>query len=332
MPADGQVHHGTSTVDQSALTGESLPLEKQVGDEIYAGTLNQFGALEIHVEKLGSETILGQVIHLVAEASQRKAPLERAADRYAKYFLPAVLVLAIITHIVNNWGQDSISWMPTLAVLVVACPCPLILATPAAVMAAMAWLARRGIVIKGSVALEELARIDTVAFDKTGTLTEGRLSLGTLLPLEAISELDLLRIAATAEQNSEHPLARVLMEQANERGMVLPPVSQFTALPGAGVIVQCQKSLIGNAFQSLETQDSPHLDIMVGNRRLMEQHKLPLSEAVLTGLNNLDHNGETSLIVAVNQQVIGIIGARDTIRPEAYYTSSTTSVSQKLSY
>ena len=136
MPADGQVHHGTSTVDQSALTGESLPLEKQVGDEIYAGTLNQFGALEIHVEKLGSETILGQVIHLVAEASQRKAPLERAADRYAKYFLPAVLVLAIITHIVNNWGQDSISWMPTLAVLVVACPCPLILATPAAVMAA----------------------------------------------------------------------------------------------------------------------------------------------------------------------------------------------------
>ena len=317
MPADGHVDHGTSTVDQSALTGESLPLEKQVGDEVYAGTLNQFGALEIHVEKLGSETILGQVIHLVAEASQRKAPLERTADRYAKYFLPAVLALAIITHIVNNWGQDSISWMPTLAVLVVACPCPLILATPAAVMAAMAWLARRGIVIKGSVALEQLAQIDTVAFDKTGTLTEGRLSLGTLLPLESISELDLLRIAATAEQNSEHPLARVLMEQANEKGMVLPPVSQFTALPGSGVIVQCQKSLIGNAFQSLETQDSPHLDIMVGNRRLMEQHKLPLNEAVLTRLDRLDHNGETSLIVAVNQQVIGIIGARDTIRPEA---------------
>ncbi|MGH7202529.1 MAG: heavy metal translocating P-type ATPase, partial [Planctomycetaceae bacterium] len=173
VPVDGRVVSGSSAVDESALTGEGLPVDKAAGDEVFAGTLNRFGALVIEAVKVGEETTLAGIIRLVAEAAQRKAPLERTADRLARLFLPAVLLIALATLI--GWrlyaGEWSAGFAPALAVLVVACPCPLILATPTAVMAAMAWLARTGVVVKGSAALERLAAVDTFAFDKTGTLT-----------------------------------------------------------------------------------------------------------------------------------------------------------------
>ena len=177
IPVDGSVSSGDSSVDESALTGESLPVEKELGASVFAGTVNQFGSLEIEATKVGEDTTLARVVQLVAEATEKKAPLERAADRYARLFLPVVLGVAVLTLI--GWRISTGEWrpgfLPALSVLVVACPCPLILATPSAVMAAMAWLAREGVVVKGSAALERLAQVDTIAFDKTGTLTKGEL-------------------------------------------------------------------------------------------------------------------------------------------------------------
>ena len=183
IPVDGSVAAGQSAVDQSALTGESVPVDKAVSDKVFAGTLNQFGALRIAATQVGQQTTLAQIVEMVGQATQRKASLERTADRLARWFLPVVLGVAVLTLI--GWriasGFWSAGYLPALSVLVVACPCPLILATPSAVMAAMAWLARAGVVVKGSVALERLASIDMIVFDKTGTLTRGELAVGDIV-------------------------------------------------------------------------------------------------------------------------------------------------------
>ncbi len=209
VPVDGPVLAGRSSVDQSALTGESMPVDKGPGDAAFTGTVNQFGRLEIRAEKVGHDSTLGQVLRLVAEAQQRKAPLERTADRFARLFLPVVEGVAALTLLagyVLGWPDV---WERTVAVLVVACPCALVLATPAAIMASMAWLARHGIVIKGGVALERLAACDTFAFDKTGTLTLGRPEVAARRRRSADrDESTVLRLAATAEQASRHPARR----------------------------------------------------------------------------------------------------------------------------
>src|SRR5947209_9365460 len=224
IAADGVVVRGRSAVDQAVLTGEGLPVDKGEGDPVYTGTFNQFGRLEVRAEKVGAETTLGQVIRLMAQAQSQRSPLERTADRYARYFLPAVLVAATLIFLGTNapglwrWGRSGeravLDLMPTLAVLVVACPCALILATPAAVLAATARLARRGVLVKGGAALERLARVDAFAFDKTGTLPEGRPELGDRVVLDPSVDADeLLRLAASAERSSEHPLARLVVAE-----------------------------------------------------------------------------------------------------------------------
>ncbi len=227
VPVDGVVRDGRSAVDTSALTGESLPLDKGPGDEVLAGSLNQFGALTIEAQRVAGQTVVGQVIELTARALKDKAPLERAADRLARYFLPAVLGVAVVTLLGSAYlNSDALrnargdEWMeaaratirPVLAVLVVSCPCALILATPAAIIAALGRLAGTGVLIKGGSALERLARVTAFAFDKTGTLTEGRLELGEVLPLPGHTEDEVLRAAATAEQRSEHLLARLITQ------------------------------------------------------------------------------------------------------------------------
>ena len=207
VPADGVVLEGRSAVDVSALTGESLPLDKGPGDEVLAGSLNQFGALTIEARRVAEHTVVGRVIEMTARALQDKAPLERTADRLARYFLPAVLALSALTFLVclvgygTGWmrpPQTNLSFrqlvtLPALSVLVVACPCALILATPAAIIAALGRLAGTGILIKGGSALERLAAVTAFAFDKTGTLTEGRLELSEIVPLEGVSAEELLR-------------------------------------------------------------------------------------------------------------------------------------------
>ncbi|MBI3466068.1 MAG: cation-translocating P-type ATPase, partial [Planctomycetes bacterium] len=333
IAVDGTVLRGQSAIDQSTLTGESLPVDKADGDTVFAGTLNQFGALEVRADKVGEDTTLGQVIELVAEAQQNKAPLERAADRLARVFLPAVLACAAATLVYTNWGTTSfreLNWMPTLAVLVVACPCALILATPAAVMAALAWLAKRGVLIKGGVALERLAHVTALAFDKTGTLTQGKLQLGDIIPIGDTPPDRVLALAAAAEQRSEHLIARLIVTEAQKRGLVLASVEFFEAFPGAGVVAQAAEEQgsrgdaeSGDAHHSpLTTHHAPGSpitpqQICVGNRRLLEQQGIDITAETDAVLTQLDASGQTPLAVAVDGRVIGLIGARDTIRPEA---------------
>ena len=317
VPCDGVVIDGRSAGDASALTGEALPVDKETGDEVLAGSLNQFGALTIEAKRVAEHTVAGQVIDLTAQALKDKAPLERYADRLARYFLPAVLVLALLTFAGNTFIQlnstvppggakpslraaANVAIYPALAVLVVACPCALILATPAAVIAALGRLAGTGVLIKGGSALERLAGVTAFAFDKTGTLTEGKLELGDVVPFGDATPERVLATAATAEQGSEHPIARVVLEAARARELALSPPEEFRAHPGGGVA-----ATVGGAT------------ILVGNRRLMEEQGIVVSPEAVAALDRLDATGQTSLLVAANGTILGVIGARDKIRPEA---------------
>ncbi len=337
IPVDGTVASGQSAVDQSALTGESVPVDKAVGDRVFAGTLNQFGALRITATQVGQQTTLAQIVEMVGQATQRKASLERTADRLARWFLPVVLGVAVLTLI--GWRIASGSWsagyLPALSVLVVACPCPLILATPSAVMAAMAWLARAGVVVKGSVALERLASIDTIVFDKTGTLTHGELAVGNIVlrsrhaprdepnasptPIQEVAsmgrsaplaeregyidETDLLRLAAIAEKRSEHPIARVLVREAEARQCVITGADELTAHPGAGVVAKVRWE------QALRT-------VVVGNRRLMSSQEIEIPAEFEQQLMELEQQGQSVLLVALEHELLGAIGLRDSVRPE----------------
>jgi len=325
IPVDGRILSGNSTVDQSALTGESLPVDKAQDDDVFSGTLNQFGSLTLSASKVGEETTLAQVIKLVAEATKRKAPLERTADRLARLFLPVVLTVAALTLV--GWklygGQWADGFQPALGVLVVACPCALILATPTAVMAAMAWLARSGVVVKGSAALERLARVDAFAFDKTGTLTRGSLSLGQIIACEPLDDNELLRVAAIAERRSEHLLARLIVSEAESRGGVVPPIEEFIAHPGAGVVADVRATslgpwaLSGSSLFEAPVAENGHRTVVVGNRRLLDSLDISVPDEIAQQFDAVDAAGETILLVAVDRVVLGLIGVRDTIRSES---------------
>ncbi|WP_422929947.1 cation-translocating P-type ATPase family protein [Singulisphaera sp. PoT] len=305
IPVDGPVLVGRSSVDQAALTGESHPVDKGVGDPAFSGTINQFGVLEIRAEKVGHETTLGQVLRLVAEAQQRKAPIQKTADRLAGYFLPVVESVAALTLIFGYLLRWPDVWMRTVAVLVVACPCALVLATPAAILASMAWLARHGILIKGGEALERLAACDTFAFDKTGTLTLGRPEVTSLVPLDGWTEAEILTLAAIAESSNPHPLAVAIVEEARRRGLKPGTATEVLAQPGAGVSSRCQLDAGGS------------IAVLVGNQRLLNEHAIEISNEAADALQALDARGDTPLLVAVEGKLAGILGARDRIRPEA---------------
>jgi len=316
IAADGLVTAGRSAVDQAVLTGESLPIDKGEGDPVYTGTVNQFGRLEVRAEKVGGETTLGQVIRLMAEAQARRSPLERAADRYARLFLPLVLSATVVVFLVTNLGglgrwarageSPSLDLMPALAVLVVACPCALVLATPAAVLATTARLARRGVLVKGGAALERLARVNTIAFDKTGTLTRGRPELGDRLVLHPDFNPDkLLNLAAAAERASEHPLARLVVAEAESKGASLPELEEFQAQPGAGIWARIR-------------EEGTSREVLVGNLRLFRERSISLSDEAQNAIRRLDESGQTVLLVAVDGTLVGALGARDRVRSEAH--------------
>jgi Cu+-exporting ATPase len=306
VPADGIVREGRSAVDQSALTGESLPVDKGPGDEVLAGSLNQMGALTVEARRVAEHTVVGRVIELTARALKDKAPTERTADRLARWFLPAVLAVALVTLIGGlviqggGWFRPAtaprlsftealrVSAYPALAVLVVACPCALILATPAAVIAALGRLAGTGVLIKGGSALERLAGVTAIAFDKTGTLTEARLSIGDVVPVGDVSGEEVLRLAASAEQKSEHVLAQLLLREAHARHLSLDPVDEFHAHPGLGLIAATASHVY-----------------LVGNRRLMQERGVPLSPEIDEALARLDASGQTALLLARASRVEG---------------------------
>jgi Cu+-exporting ATPase len=306
IPVDGRIVSGRSTVDQSALTGESLPVDKGPEDRVFTGTINQFGAIEVVAEKVGVETTFGQVLRMVAQAKRRKARLEKTADRLARYFLPVVELIAAATLVIGYLAGWPDVWSRTVAVLVVACPCGLVLATPAAMLASMAWLARHGVLIKGGSALESLASCDTFAFDKTGTLTEGKPQFTGLIAVGGRDEASLLRLAASAESASRHPLAAVVVAEARRRSVELIESVEATVLPGAGVQARCSER--GEVART----------VLVGNRRLLAEQGIPVEPPIEEVLGQLDGRGQTALIVAIDGEVVGVIGVHDAIRPEAH--------------
>ena len=313
IAADGAVVSGRTAVDQSALTGEGMPVDKGPGEPVYTGTINQFGRIEVRAETVGAETTLGQVIRLLSAAQGRKSPLERTADRLARLFLPAVLVAASVVFVGTNagaaWalvrsgslGGRAIDVLPTLAVLVVACPCALILATPAAVLASMARLARSGVLVKGGAAIERLAKVDCLAFDKTGTLTEGRPELADRRTFEGWHPDEVLRLAAAAERPSEHPLARLMAIEADRAGLQAAGAEEFRAHPGAGVEARVEGR-----------------SVLVGNLRLFREREVGISTEVEGAVAALDEAGQTALLVAVDGRIVGVLGARDRVRAEAH--------------
>lgn len=295
IPVDGIVLDGRSAVDTSPLTGESLPIDKGPGDQVLAGSINHNGALTIEAKQVAQQTVAGRVIELTAKALKDKSNIERTADRLARCFLPIVLGIAAVTLLVcliyfgSGWFRAAnaqrlnfrqaltLSIYPTLSVLVVACPCALILATPAAVIAALGRLAGTGVLIKSGAALERLATVTAIAFDKTGTITEAKLELGDVVCLADVNADELVRLAAGAEQRSEHPLARLFVHEAAQRKLVLDPVLEFQAHPGAGVTAV-------TAFGK----------ILVGTRRLIEGQGIAVIDQAADALQRLDAAGQTA--------------------------------------
>ena len=326
FPADGVVRDGTTSVDQSPLTGESLPVERTVGDTVFAGTLNQFSAITIEVTRLGTETAVGQIARVVQEAGRRPAPLEREADRLARLFLPAVLAAAAITLL--GWryraGTWNAGWLPALSVLVVACPCALILATPSAFVAALSWLARKGVVVKGSAALERLASIDTIAFDKTGTLTTGDLTL-TPPHSPGLTADELLQLTALATRGSNHPVSRVVTAAADRRGLVLPQLPGLVEFPGLGLQIPLPTPRWPAALSSTPPEGAR---LAVGNLRWLASLGVPIADSWEATRQTLEQRGESPLGVAwvtpaesspnaPTGELLGLWGIADTPRADA---------------
>ncbi len=294
IPVDGVVAQGTASINQAAITGESLVVEKQPGDMVFAGTLNELGALEVRTTKVGEETTLGQIRRMVAEAQEQKAPIERILNRYAKFYTPAALILGAL---VWWWSGDILR---AITILIVFCPCVMVLATPTALVASIGNAALRGSLIKKGATIEALAKVTAVAFDKTGTLTFGQPKLTTLDPLGQLTEPELLRLAAIAEKLSEHPLGRAVVQAALAREMVIPDPEEFTVLPGLGV----RACIEGN-------------EVIIGRPRLLSEQGITIDPQVQTRARNLAEVGRTVILVAHNAQVVGMLVLEDTLRPEA---------------
>ena len=235
IAADGIIEQGLSSIDESSITGEPLPHDKQPGDEVFSGTLNGNGLLRIRVTRAGAETTLARVIELVEEAKEKQAPVARLADHYARYFLPALLLAAALTFYFTG------NWLRTVAVLIVACPCALILATPTAMVAAIGGLARRGILVRGGAVLQRAAKVDTVVFDKTGTVTEGLFEITKIVALDS-SENDLLALAAAAERGSTHTLARVIVDEARTPRVGYTRIGRRSGNPGTRRGMHCERT------------------------------------------------------------------------------------------
>lgn len=287
ISADGVIDQGLSSIDESTITGEPVPRDKKAGDEVFSGTLNGDGRLRIRVIRAGSETTLARVIALVEEAKEKRAPVERLADRYARYFLPALLLAGALTF---YYTRD---WTRTVAVLLVACPCALILATPTAMVAAIGGLARRGILVRGGTVLQQAAKIDTLVFDKTGTITEGSFEIVKVLPL-AGGEDELLGLAASAERASEHVLARVIVAEAQRRGLAVAEPEDGRVLPGRGV-----EARVNGSF------------VRAGNSAYLAEHGVGNGDELVAEADRL---GATPVLVAVDDRLAGAVLLRDRVR------------------
>ena len=301
MPVDGIVREGSSAVDESLFTGESVPVDKMVGDTVSSATINQSGMLTIAATRVGSETSLARLVQLVQQTQQSKAPIQRTADAVASVFVPIVLCIAAVTFLV--WwfipGQEFTDAMLRLvAVLVIACPCALGLATPTAIMVSTGIGANRGILFRNSEALEHAGAISRIVLDKTGTITQGQLSLTDIIVSDG-EENSLLQIAASAERGSEHPIGKAIVLAANEQGIETTVPTEFTAVPGNGIIVQIDDH-----------------EVIIGNLSLMKQHQIS-TDLLETEAERLQAEAKTVLWVAFDDKVSGLLAVADTVKSDA---------------
>ena len=303
IPVDGVVTEGASTVDESMLTGESLPVAKAPEAKVYAGTVNRTGSFVFRAARVGSETTLARIIKLVEQAQGSRAPIQRMADRVAAVFVPIVLVLAALTFAVwwllGPAPAGLLALTSAVAVLVIACPCAMGLATPTAIMVGTGRGAEFGVLIKSAAALELLHRCDTIVFDKTGTLTLGRPVVTDVVPADGATPDEVLALAAAAEQGSEHPLGEAIVTRAKERGLALPPVDEFTTVPGQGIDAM-----------------APDGRVLLGNRTLMDARGIEVG-ALAARAQALAAEGKTAMYLALAGRPLGLVAAADVLKPEA---------------
>jgi Cu+-exporting ATPase len=306
VPVDGIVIEGNSSVDESMITGEPIPVEKTAGDEVTSGTLNSTGGFVIEAQRVGRDTLLAQIVRMVAEAQRSRAPIQRLADKAASWFVPAVVLVAIVTAIV--WGAAgpeprlAHALVNAVAVLIIACPCALGLATPMSIMVATGRGAQLGVLVRKAEALEALERVDTIVVDKTGTLTEGKPRLVSVVTVGGMTEAEALALAAALERSSEHPLAAAILAGAKEREIVIPPASDFKSITGGGV-----SGTIGGKAVTL------------GNARFIAAAGIDLA-ALDNQANEQRASGQTVVYLAVDNAVAAAIGVADPIKattPEA---------------
>jgi len=291
IPVDGEVIDGQSSVNQASITGESIPIDKFVGHRVFAGTLNFSGALLVQAEEIGSETTLGKIIHLVEEAEENRAPILRLADRWAKWFTPAILLIAIAVYLF------TFDLVRAATVLIVACPCALILATPTAIVAAIGNAAKKGIIIKGGRYLEQASEIDTVVFDKTGTLTLGEPIVSDVLSLNGEPPDKILRLAAIAEKFSEHPLADAIVKKALNDNINIPDPEDFVNTPGQGVAA---------SFKGTR--------MLVGNKEFIAGQSIPIETQAAQTIQECESAGKTTLLVALDGELAGILSVTDVLK------------------
>ena len=295
VPVDGEIVQGTTSVDQAVITGESLPVDKEVGDKVFCGTTNRFGAVDIRATEVGADSTLQKLIRLTQEAENKKAPMARIADRWASWLVPVALLIALVTYFVTG------DLVRGVTVLVVFCPCALVLATPTAIMAAIGQATKHGVIIKSGEALENMGKVDTIAFDKTGTLTFGRLEVSDVVPFQkGLTADELLTMVASAESMSEHPLGKAIVAHAKEKGLTLAAVTGFQMEAGKGICAE----ISGKTLHC-------------GSEKYLMGQGISIPEEVRASLETLRSQGKASVIATGDGVCAGVIAMSDVLRPDA---------------
>jgi Cu+-exporting ATPase len=302
VPVDGSVLEGQTTIDESMLTGEAMPVEKGPGDRVIGGTLNNTGSVVMKAERIGKETVLAQIVQMVSEAQRSRAPIQRLADKVSRYFVPAVLLAAVVTFVLWAWfGPEprlAHAIVNAVAVLIIACPCALGLATPMSIMVGVGRGAQAGVLIKHARAIELMEKVTILVVDKTGTLTEGKPRVTKVITESWINEDNLLIATATAEQQSEHPLASAILARA--KGLVLGTLTSFSSTTGGGVMATCA---LGK--------------ILVGQPAFLRENGVSGLEPLEKKAHSLQEEGQTVIFVAINNHPAGILAVADPIKPSA---------------
>lgn len=295
VPADGTIISGETSVDQSIMTGESLPVDKGMGEEVFCGTINLFGSIDILATKVGKNSSLQKLIRMVQDAENKQAPMQRIADKAASWLVPVALLIAVLAYVSTG------NIVTAVTVLVVFCPCALVLATPTAIMAAIGQATKHGVIIKSGEALEKMGKTDIIAFDKTGTLTCGRLDVSDVISFDgAFSETELLSLAASAEAKSEHPLGKAIVAYAKAKEVPLTETASFRMTTGKGIFAEADNRRL-----------------LCGNEKFLTENGISIDNRIQSALARLRAQGKASVLVAESKKCIGVIALSDVLRPEA---------------